>query len=179
MLWSSIVCAVACPSARMPMGELAAHTAGPANPLRVDCGQEVPVREVDVLIVGGGNAALCAAIEAARAGVSALVLEAAPQALRGGNSRHTRNLRQMHLGPDNYLVGDYAEDEFYHDLLQVTGGETDETLARLTIRSSQELGRWMKENGVRWQPPLRGTLQLSRTNAFFLGGGKALLNAYY
>jgi tricarballylate dehydrogenase len=37
----------------------------------------------------------------------------------------------------------------------------------------------MKSNGVRWQPPLRGTLQLSRTNAFFLGGGKALLNAYY
>jgi tricarballylate dehydrogenase len=37
----------------------------------------------------------------------------------------------------------------------------------------------MKKNGVRFQPSLSGTLQLSRTNAFFMGGGKALLNAYY
>ncbi|MEE9196832.1 MAG: FAD-dependent tricarballylate dehydrogenase TcuA, partial [bacterium] len=38
---------------------------------------------------------------------------------------------------------------------------------------------WMERNGCRFQAPLQGTLQLSRTNAFFLGGGKALLNAYY
>ncbi|MPZ47934.1 MAG: FAD-dependent tricarballylate dehydrogenase TcuA [Dehalococcoidia bacterium] len=132
-----------------------------------------------MLIVGGGNAALCAAIEARRAGASVLLLEAAPQDFRGGNSRHTRNVRQMHIGNDNFLVDDYTEEEFYKDLLGVTGGETDETLARLTIRSSEDLGTWMKTAGVRWQPPLRGTLQLSRTNAFFLGGGKALLNAYY
>ncbi len=37
----------------------------------------------------------------------------------------------------------------------------------------------MSEHGVRFQPSLAGTLQLSRTNAFFLGGGKALMNAYY
>jgi tricarballylate dehydrogenase len=49
----------------------------------------------------------------------------------------------------------------------------------MTIRTSSDLGRWIEGNGVRWQGPLRGTLQLSRTNAFFLGGGKALVNAYY
>jgi tricarballylate dehydrogenase len=133
----------------------------------------------DVVVAGGGNAALCAALEARRAGASVLVLEAAPEYLRGGNSRHTRNCRYYHEGEDNYLVGSYTEDEFFKDLLQVTGGETNEELARLTIRSSADLGSWMAGNGVRWQGALAGTLQLNRTNAFFLGGGKALLNAYY
>jgi tricarballylate dehydrogenase len=85
----------------------------------------------------------------------------------------------MHYGPDNFLVDTYDEDEFFKDLLQVTGGETDEPLARFTIQQSRDLGAWMPTNGVRWQPPLRGTLQLSRTNAFFLGGGKALVNSYF
>jgi tricarballylate dehydrogenase len=133
----------------------------------------------DVVIAGGGNAALCAALEAARGGASALILEAAPAYLRGGNSRHTRNCRYMHDGPEFNLVGTYAEDEFFADLLQVTGGETNEALARMTIRASKDLGTWIEGNGVRWQGPLKGTLQLSRTNAFFLGGGKALVNAYY
>jgi tricarballylate dehydrogenase len=133
----------------------------------------------DVAIAGGGNAALCAALEAARGGASALILEAAPRHLRGGNSRHTRNCRYMHDGPEYNLVGTYDEEEFFADLLQVTGGETNEDLARMTIRASKDLGSWIEGNGVRWQGPLRGTLQLSRTNAFFLGGGKALVNAYY
>ena len=136
-------------------------------------------RSYDVIVVGGGNAALCAAIEAGRLGASVLVLEAAPEAMRGGNSRHTRNVRYMHEGVSHFLTGSYGEDEFFADLLQVTGGETDEALARMTIRASADLGDWMPMNGLRWQAPLRGTLQLSRTNAFFLGGGKALLNAYY
>ena len=137
------------------------------------------VPEVDVLIAGGGNAALCAAIMARHGGASVLLLEAAPRAFRGGNSRHTRNLRYMHEGEDGFLTGSYPEDEFWDDLLRVTGGDTNEELARLCIRESQDAGKWMSAHGVRWQPSLRGTLQLSRTNAFFLGGGKALMNAYY
>jgi tricarballylate dehydrogenase len=133
----------------------------------------------DIVIAGGGNAALCAALEGARAGASVLILEAAPEQLRGGNSRHTRNARCMHEQEENFLSGSYMEEEFWQDLLQVTGGETNERLARETIRASAELGEWMAGNGVRWQGALKGTLQLSRTNAFFLGGGKALLNAYY
>ena len=133
----------------------------------------------DVIVIGGGNAALCAAIEARRGGRSVLILEAAPTMFRGGNSRHTRNVRYLHRGEDFHLVGDYLEDEFYQDLLDVTGGNTDERLARLTIRASEGVGHWMAGNGITWQGALRGTLQLSRTNAFFLGGGKALLNTYY
>ncbi len=138
-----------------------------------------PARTYDVLVVGGGNAALCAAITARRAGASVLIVESAPKAFRGGNSRHTRNFRSMHDAPTNVLTEAYPEEEYWQDLLKVTGGETNEQLARHTIRTSATCAPWMVENGVRFQPSLGGTLHLSRTNAFFLGGGKALVNAYY
>lgn len=133
----------------------------------------------DVVIAGGGNAALCAAIEAAEAGARVLILEGAPHAYRGGNSRHTRNFRCMHHGDLGPLVETYDEEEFWQDLLRVTRGETDEELARHAIRNSAECLPWMQAHGVRFQPSLAGTLSLDRTNAFFLGGGKALVNAYY
>ena len=133
----------------------------------------------DVVVIGGGNAALCAAITAAEAGARVLILEAAPKPLRGGNSRHTRNFRCMHRGPLGPLSGSYGEEEYLADLIKVTAGRTDESLARLAIRSSEECLRWMEAHGVRFQPPLSGTLSLARTNAFFLGGGKSLVNAYF
>jgi tricarballylate dehydrogenase len=132
-----------------------------------------------VLVVGGGNAALCAAVTARQAGASVLLLEAAPRAMRGGNSRHTRNLRAMHAAPTKVLTEAYLEEEYWDDLLRVTGGQTDEQLARLTIRATQDALPFMEACGVVFQPSLTGTLSLSRTNAFFLGGGKALVNAYY
>ena len=134
---------------------------------------------VDVLVIGGGNAALCAALMAREAGASVLLLEAAPKKWRGGNSSHTRNLRAMHDGPQDVLLGTYSEEEYWDDLLKVTGGLTNESLARLVIRSSSNCRQWMMKHGVHFQPPLSGTLHLSRTNAFFMGGGKALVNAYY
>ena len=133
----------------------------------------------DVLVAGGGNAGLCAAISARRAGARVLVLESAIKDFRGGNSRHTRDIRYMHRGATNYVTGAYQEEEFWEDLRQVTGGETNERLARLVIRESETLGDWMADSGVRWQKPLRGTLHLARTNLFMLGGGKAMVNAYY
>jgi tricarballylate dehydrogenase len=140
---------------------------------------EDPTRIHDVLVIGGGNAALCAAITARRAGASVLVLESATKDFRGGNSRHTRDIRYMHKAATEYVTAPYAEEEFWRDLLGVTGGATNERLARLTIRESETLGDWMPANGVRWQKPLRGTLHLARSNLFMLGGGKAMMNAYY
>ena len=133
----------------------------------------------DVLVIGGGNAALCAAMTALEAGAVVLVLESSPKDFRGGNSRHTRNLRYMHEQGNEHLTGPYSEEEFWDDLVRVTGGETNEHLARFTIRESNNVGEWMKRHGCMFQPAMRGTLHLARTNGFFLGGGKALLNAYY
>ena len=133
----------------------------------------------DVLVIGGGNAALCAALMAAEGGARVVLLEAAPRAWRGGNSAHTRNLRCMHDAPQDVLVEAYPEEEFWQDLLKVTGGLTDEHMARLTIRASSTCRGWMRKHGVRFQPPLSGALHVARTNAFFMGGGKALVNAYY
>ncbi len=133
----------------------------------------------DVLVIGGGNAALCAALMAAEAGARVLLLEAAPRAWRGGNSAHTRNLRCMHDAPQDVLVDAYPEEEYWQDLLKVTGGRTNEHLARLTIRASSTCRDWMRGHGVHFQPPLSGALHVARTNAFFMGGGKALVNAYY
>lgn len=138
-----------------------------------------PAQVFDVLVIGGGNAALCAAMTARKRKATVLILEASPKDFRGGNSRHTRNLRYLHDQRNDFLTGPYGEDEFWNDLWRITGGETDETLARLTIRESADIGNWMEAHGCKFQPPLSGTLHLSRTNAFFLGGGKALVNAYY
>ena len=134
---------------------------------------------LDVLVIGGGNAALCAALTAREAGASVLLLEAAPRAWRGGNSQHTRNLRCMHDAPQDVLIDAYPEEEYWQDLLKVTGGITNEELARLTIRASSTCRDWMRSHGVHFQPPLSGALHVARTNAFFMGGGKALVNAYY
>jgi tricarballylate dehydrogenase len=134
---------------------------------------------LDVLVIGGGNAALCAALMAREAGASVRLLEAAPRQWRGGNSSHTRNLRCMHDAPQDVLTEAYPEEEFWQDLLKVTGGQTTEAMARRAIRESSTCRDWMRKHGVRFQPSLSGTLHLSRTNAFFMGGGKALVNAYY
>jgi len=85
----------------------------------------------------------------------------------------------MHHSPTSVLTDAYTEEEYFKDLLQVTSGQTDEELAQLAISSTPECFAWMAQHGVRFQHSLAGTLHLGRTNAFFLGGGKALVNRYY
>jgi tricarballylate dehydrogenase len=108
-----------------------------------------------------------------------LLLEAAPREWRGGNSHaHAQPALHARRAAGRADRG-LPEEEFWQDLLKVTGGKTDEALARLVIRESSRCRDWMRRHGVRFQPSLSGTLHLSRTNAFFMGGGKALVNAYY
>src|SRR5437016_13144789 len=84
--------------------------------------------ETDVAVVGGGNAGLCAALTARESGASVAVFECAPVEYRGGNSRHTRNMRVS--------TAAYPEDEYFEDPHRVTGGQTTEELARIIIRHS-------------------------------------------
>lgn len=133
---------------------------------------------IDVLVIGGGNAALCAAMAARDAGARVVVLERASREWRAGNSKYTRNVRVAH-SPDRWMPGTYDEEEFLEDLRRVSGDSFDLEFARYTIDQSRSAPEWMEAHGARWQDALGGTLGLARTNRFFLGGGKALLNAYY
>jgi tricarballylate dehydrogenase len=133
----------------------------------------------DVTVVGGGNAALVAAITAAEAGRRVLLLEAAPRHLRAGNTRHTRNIRAATPASNGNAGGGYSCEEFLTDLASVGARPLNPQLARMTVARSVEAREWMTAHGVRWQPALRGTLALQSTNHFFLGGGTALANLYY
>jgi tricarballylate dehydrogenase len=131
----------------------------------------------DVLVIGGGNAALCAALTARENGADVVLIEKAPREWRGGNSKYTRNMRCA--VPADAPAESYPEEEFMADLEAATGEGPNRELASLLIERSVSTPAWMESQGIRWQPALNGTLSLSRTNQFFLGGGKALINAYY
>ena len=133
----------------------------------------------DVIVVGGGNAGLNAAITVADAGAKVLLLEVAPKNQRGGNSRHVRNFRCSHDAPLGVLPESYNHDQFRQDIIQVTEGNTDLNLLDLLVTSSSDCYLWLEKLGVRFQKALSGTLQLNKSNAFYLGGGTALLNTLY
>jgi tricarballylate dehydrogenase len=91
-------------------------------------------KDTDVLVLGGGNAALCAAITARESGANVLMLECAPKHFRGGNSRHTHNMRLMYETVYDPFTGIYPEEEFWHDYQRATGETENPKLAKMTIR---------------------------------------------
>ncbi len=93
------------------------------------------MEEYDVIVVGGGNAAMCAAMAACHHVSRVLVLERAPERMRGGNTRHTRNIRCAHSQADQYFSGPYSEEQFLEDLVGVTGGPANLELAKFADSS--------------------------------------------
>jgi tricarballylate dehydrogenase len=125
-------------------------------------------RPIDVLIVGAGNAALCAALSAHEQGAEVLVLEFAPESERGGNSAFTAGaMRVVYDGVDDLLelmpdlsdeeiartdFGSYTRDKFFDDMARVTEYRADPDLVGLLIDRSHETLKWMASKGVRFMP---------------------------
>ena len=122
----------------------------------------------DVIVVGAGNAALCAALAAQEAGASVLVLERAPEEERGGNTAFTAGaIRCVYDGVEDLRnlmpdlsdaevartdFGTYTVDQFFDDLGRVTEYRADPDLAELLVRRSRETLLWMRSHGVRFAP---------------------------
>jgi len=122
----------------------------------------------DVIVVGAGNAAFCAALAAAEQGVSVLMLERAPEAEAGGNSRFTAGaFRCVYNGVDDLRAlmpdltdeevatsdfGTYTEEKFFDDMGRVTEYRTDPDLCEILVTRSKATMRWMRDKGVRFMP---------------------------
>ena len=118
----------------------------------------------DVIVVGAGNAALTAALSAHEAGARALVLEKAPKAERGGNSRFSGGLFRFaynsidevtSLLPDSERaaqveVGQYPADRFYDELMKITRGKANPDLSRKVVDESLATMKWMAGHGIEW-----------------------------
>jgi tricarballylate dehydrogenase len=122
----------------------------------------------DVIVVGGGNAGMCAALSASEHGARVLVLEKAPESWRGGNGFFTAGgfrfafdsfaaIRDIVADMSDeeaasMIVDPYTEDDFFGDLMRVTEDLADPDLALLLVRESQPTMRWMRDRGIRWIP---------------------------
>jgi tricarballylate dehydrogenase len=163
----------------------------------------IPVEAPDVLVVGAGNAALCAAIAAHENGARVVMLEAAPFEERGGNSHFTGGaFRFAFSGVDDLIAvlpslahenlhnvdfGTYTQEEFFDDLFALTQYHCDPDLAEILVRSSLDTAKWMVQRGVKLQPGLgRQAYQVDGKFKFWgglalhiWGGGPELLKALY
>ena len=127
-----------------------------------------PDQVADVIVVGAGNAAFCAALAAQEHGAKVVMLEAAPQEESGGNSRFTAgSIRVVYNGvadikalvPDltpaeieSTDFGTYTADQFFDDMARVTQHRADPDLVELLVMESFATLNWMRDKGVRFIP---------------------------
>src|ERR1700758_349148 len=159
--------------------------------------------EFDVIVVGAGNAATCAALSAHENGARVLMLEVAPEDQRAGNSAFTGGaFRVVYRGfddlarliPDisdhdlsNVDVGTYTEEQYFDDMGRLTQYRCDPDLTEILIRNSFEAGVWMRGKGVRFQLGLgRQAFRVDGKFKFWgglachiWGGGKELMKALH
>src|SRR5256714_9768307 len=129
---------------------------------------EMASSQADVIVVGAGNAAFCAALAAQEQGASVLMLEAAPEEESGGNSRFTAgSIRVVYNGVDDIKAlvpdltdqevadtdfGTYTRDQFFDDMARVTQNRADPNLVELLVTRSFDTFCWMRDKGVRFIP---------------------------
>jgi tricarballylate dehydrogenase len=122
----------------------------------------------DVIVIGAGNAAFCAAFAAQEKGASVCMFERAPEDECGGNSRFTAGaIRFAYNGVDDVreIMPDlskeelattdfntYSEDEFFDDMFRITQFRTDADLCERLVRNSFETLKWMRGRGIRFVP---------------------------
>ena len=159
--------------------------------------------EFDVIVVGAGNAASCAALAAREAGARVLMLEIAPEDQRGGNSAFTGGAFRVvyHGGKDlarlipdmnetelkDVDFGAYAEEQYFDDMGRLTQYRCDPDMTEILVRGSFDTGLWMREKGVRFQLGLgRQAFRVDGKFKFWgglachiWGGGKELLKALH
>ena len=144
---------------------------------------------VDVVVIGGGNAALCAALSARETGAEVLVLERAPYEERGGNSTFTAGaMRFAYNGNEEILelvddlsedliartdFGSYPEEKFFDDIARVTENRTDPELADVLVSQSLDTLRWMRGKGVKFLP-IYGRQAFEVDGKFTFWGGLTL-----
>jgi tricarballylate dehydrogenase len=156
----------------------------------------------DVIVVGGGNAAMSAALSARESGARVAVLECAPESERGGNGSFTagamrfayddvRALQRLmpELSQDDwarYEFGGYPEQQFFEDIASMSQWRTDEKLTEILVRDSLEAAMWLQSKGVRFLPYRRQGAKSGDKIKWFgglvvetVGGGIGLIDAEY
>src|SRR5450759_4711209 len=164
---------------------------------------DVSSEKYDVIVVGGGNAALCAALAACEEGAKVLILERAPASERGGNSTFTEGLmRCVYNGVDDIRAlspeltdaevasadfGSYTEERFFDDMTRITQNRTDPDLCEILVKNSNAVMHWMCKHGVRFLPQFgRQAFNIDGKFTFWggatlaaWGGGPGLVDALY
>jgi tricarballylate dehydrogenase len=144
------------------------------------------VEQTDVLVIGAGMAGLCAAIAARHAGASVLVLEKAPEAERGGNTRFSNGaIRAVYHGVEDIdaLVGglsaserersefgSYSREQYYDDLARVTQYRSHPDMADMLVENSRETLFWLQQQGLRFLPLYEWQFKLPDGRIRFSGG---------
>jgi tricarballylate dehydrogenase len=147
----------------------------------------------DIIVVGGGNAALCSALAASEQGAKVLVLERAPIEERGGNTAYTDGLmRVVYDGVDDVRAlatdltdaevavsdfGAYTEENFFDDMSRITQYRTDPDLCEILVKRSRETLRWMRDQGVKFTPNYGRQAYKINGRFVFWGGAILVVNA--
>ena len=147
---------------------------------------------VDVIVVGAGNAAMCAALSAREQGARVLVLERSPEAERGGNSSFTDGvIRFAYESVDDIIAisepltqeelatsdfGVYPQEKFFDDIVRVTEHRTDPDLCEIVVKESKAAMQWLKKNGVKFVPNFGRQSYRINGRVKFAGGGPMVVN---